>query len=298
MSAPISTKTIGRSNFPFLRKRRSSDSSERKFSITLEAVEGHDHLGLAVEHDRDRLVGVIEKAKIKDRQGRATVRFGNSAFAEEVFRDVVDGLRPNVSVSYRIHEAKLIEESDEGDTVKVTRWEPIEISLVATPADITIGVGRERTIQLEAEGSRAMPEEKKPNPSPAPATPEAVVAVAPAVDHEKLRREERARVADLTQIGQDFGQADKVAKWIADDASVADARGEVMAEIKTGGFQAVGKPMPSTEIGLTPKEVKRFSFLRALNAIANPPAQAQTAVIGVVVVLKTVVGDDDRRVRL
>ena len=38
------------------------------------------------------------------------------------------------------------------------------------------------------------------------------------------------------------------------------------------------KPLPSADVGLSPKEVKRYSFMRALNALANPAdAAAQRA---------------------
>ena len=92
---------------------------------------------LLVDHDSRDVVGVVESVEIgADRVARAVVRFGRSARAEEVWNDVRDGIRRNVSVGYMIHAAKLVEtDDDDNDTYRVTDWEPYEVSLVSVPAD-------------------------------------------------------------------------------------------------------------------------------------------------------------------
>ena len=103
---------------------------------------------LCVDHNTRDQIGVVEKAWIgQDRKGRALVRFGKSARASEIFQDVIDGIRKNVSVGYQILKMKLIkaEKMDGGNTIetyRVSDWEPLEISLVSVPADTTVGVGR------------------------------------------------------------------------------------------------------------------------------------------------------------
>ncbi|HET9702353.1 MAG TPA: phage major capsid protein, partial [Burkholderiales bacterium] len=99
---------------------------------------------LLVNHDPTDWVGVVERARVDpDRKGRATVRFGNSARAEEVWRDVQDGILRSVSFGYRIDDVKLLKENRNGpDEYLVTRYTPFEISLVTMPADATVGVGR------------------------------------------------------------------------------------------------------------------------------------------------------------
>lgn len=96
------------------------------------------------QHDTHQQIGVVERASLDaDRRLRATVRFGRGPLAEEVFRDVVDGIRRHVSVGYRVH-ADQRESTDENgvDTWRVTDWEPLEVSIVSVPADATVGVGR------------------------------------------------------------------------------------------------------------------------------------------------------------
>ena len=55
------------------------------------------------EHDPNSQIGVIESARVDaDKVGRAVVRFGNSDKANEIFKDVQDGIRQLVSVGYDI----------------------------------------------------------------------------------------------------------------------------------------------------------------------------------------------------
>ena len=98
---------------------------------------------LLVEHDRRDQVGVVVRAWVdEDKRGRASVRFGKSARAEEIFQDVQDGIRRLVSVGYRIHKQETKNESGGLESVRVVDWEPYELSLVSIPADDSVGVGR------------------------------------------------------------------------------------------------------------------------------------------------------------
>lgn len=97
---------------------------------------------LLLDHDWSRQIGVVESVTIgSDRVGRATVRFSRSLEAEAVLQDVIDNIRRHVSVGYAVHGYKR-EAEDDVEIVRVTDWEPYEISLVAVPADPSVGVGR------------------------------------------------------------------------------------------------------------------------------------------------------------
>ena len=230
---------------------------------------------LLVNHDPKEIVGVIEKAWIDpDRKGRAIVRFGRSARAEEVFQDVVDGIRRNVSVGYQINEMKLIESSeDEGkDVYMVTRWTPYEASLVSVPADTTVGVGRQQDDngitasvkhQLESKKETIMSDVTKTT------TTEPVVDVKQ-VEND-VRTAELARIREIEALGKVHGFEEEATRAITDGKSIDQFRGYVLDELAKKGLTPVENPNP--EIGLSEKETREFSFLRALNALANPTSR-------------------------
>jgi HK97 family phage major capsid protein/HK97 family phage prohead protease len=121
-------------------------------SIRLDRL--RDGGALLVDHDWSDQIGVVESVSIgADRRGRAVVRFGRSARADEVFQDVKDGIRKHVSVGYRVHGAKLSETRDGVDVYLINDWEPLEISLVSVPFDHTVGVGRSLEIPQEADAA-------------------------------------------------------------------------------------------------------------------------------------------------
>ena len=100
----------------------------------------NDGAPLLFNHNPDRVIGVVERAYIDDekRRGYARVRFSRNEFAQEVLRDVRDGIIRNVSFGYAIDK---MEERSSGEFV-ATSWTPTEVSAVAIPADQTVGFGR------------------------------------------------------------------------------------------------------------------------------------------------------------
>lgn len=225
-------------------------------------------------HDTDDHVGVVESVTIgADRVGRAVVRFGKSKRARGVFDDVVDGIRPHVSVGYRIHKLVLEEQNDDNDIYRAIDWEPYEISFVSIPADHTVGVGRhsEKTFKTEI----IMPEPKKDEvvadddqtrsaPVATPAAWPEVSVVTPSADD--VRRDELARITEIESLGEMHCQPVLARQYSASGASVEEFR--VMLLEKIGKAKPVAQG--DADIGLTDKEVRSYSFVRVLNALANP----------------------------
>jgi len=243
---------------------------------------------LLCDHDTRDVVGVIDNIETgADRVVRAVVRFGKSARAEEVFRDVVDGIRRNVSVGYLIHEAKLVEQRDGLDTYRVTDWEPYEISLVSVPADASVGIGRsaehadtaanpravvvQTAVHVESGVDRqavlkavtaavtraqaevaAPPTETSSKETPAMSAPEVTVEA------------KRDHAAEISKIAITIpGGAELAMSAIQRGLTVEAFQREAIEKITT-------KPLPSSDIGLTASEARNFSVLRAINALVNP----------------------------
>ncbi|MEW6314640.1 MAG: phage major capsid protein [Pseudomonadota bacterium] len=215
---------------------------------------------LLMDHDSRDHVGVIESVQIgADRVGRAVVRFGRSARAQEVFQDVKDGIRRNVSVGYVIHKAVLVETENDQETYRVTDWEPFEVSLVSVPADASVGVGRSM-------------EESEPNPIieikeiKMSEVKEQDTAAIEQRARDAFKSEEQKRISEIIAIGEQFAKygADKLAAEALRAGMTVDAfRQQVLQKVSAA-------PVPTADIGLTDKEARSFSFLRAINALANP----------------------------
>lgn len=225
-------------------------------------------------HDWDDQIGVIERAWVDaDRRGRALVRFGNSAKAAEKFQDVQDGILRHISVGYSI--ANFEEEVSDGSrTFTATRWQPYEISFVTVPADPTVGVGRSAEPFIEnpvnptpEKGNRNMDKNQTPTTveTPAAAIP-AVAATDTNNTAERGMQNERARVSELLAIGRSYaahGGIEAAEKVIKEGGNEAQLRAAIMANMQTKPTVTAG------EIGMTDKEQREFSLLRAMSAAAT-----------------------------
>lgn len=101
-------------------------------------------LPLLFSHDKMQPIGIVEGVRIENRRLVGTLRFGQSAKAAEVFRDVQDGILRNVSIGYRVIES---EQTPTG--WKVTKWGPHEASVVAVAADPSVGINREFSFEKD-----------------------------------------------------------------------------------------------------------------------------------------------------
>ena len=93
-------------------------------------------LPLLCSHNNTSLpVGVVEGLTVSDGKLKGTIRL--SANQDGLWRDIQDGILRNLSIGYQITAKKKTKTG-----FIATRWMPYECSLVAAPADNTIGIGR------------------------------------------------------------------------------------------------------------------------------------------------------------
>lgn len=248
---------------------------------------------LLMDHNTRDQIGVVEKVEIgTGRVGRALVRFGKSARAEEIFQDVQDGIRRHVSVGYIVHEMVLSKAGKDGpDEYLVTDWEPLEVSLVGVPADPTVGVGRgiggltdEQQQHLIREfgagtGAPSTPEPAQPaNPEirTMDKTPEQLAAERQA-EIDKARADERAAALKATQAIIELGEkykhlgGDKVASEYlrSGKTDLAEFQATLLAKVGTSTTQG----SRANDVGLNTREIGAFRFLNLIRAMANPSDQ-------------------------
>ena len=208
-----------------------------------------DHGPLLLEHDPEKHIGVIQSVSIgDDRVARASVRFGNSALANETFQDVKDGIKRHISVGYVINEVQK-ESKEDRDIYRATNWEPLEISWVSVPADHHVGIGRSNSNNSETD--------KTPR--------EAIVMSEKDTNDivQDARATEMARIKDIETLGHSHKETEMAREHIQKGSSVDEFRSDLLNKI-------ANKPAQTAEIGLSKTEKRDFSFLRALRALGNP----------------------------
>ena len=213
---------------------------------------------LLLDHDMTKQIGVVEEFKLDETAKRTTavVRFGRSTLADEVFRDVVDGIRMNISVGYRVD--KLERQNKDDETFYRASWTPMEISSVSVPADQSrlVGVGRSKDKQtLNTTKVKIMENEKQ----------EINLDEIRSQSVDEARKEFQKNSKEIIDLGVRHNKRDLANQAIKDGVSVEEFRGQLLENISND----VPLETP-TEIGLTEKETKRFSIMRAVNAMANP----------------------------
>ena len=218
----------------------------------------NDGAPLLFNHNPDRVIGVVERAYMdkKKKRGYARVRFSRNPFAQEVLSDVKDGVLRNVSFGYSIDK---MEEREGGDFV-ATSWAPYEVSVVSVPADPGVGIGRSLEEPETKPAASAAPS-TEPIPAMENTTPDLEVVRAEAVEAE------RTRIAEVTSLCSKHGMEDLGRQLVESGRSIDEARAAVLDKLN---IKEEPVTMQAAEIGLSEKESRSFSFLRAINYLANP----------------------------
>jgi len=242
-------------------------------------------------HNPEVVLGVVERAWMgDDRRGRVRTRWSpntKTEGSEEYKRrqDWESGTIRNVSFMYSIDEP-LDTASREGFAV-VTKFTPMEVSAVSIPADHTVGQGRKA-----GHPSSSGPPSAAAAPA-APLTPNSNTQMDPStIDMEAVRAQaaadERSRVASITSLCREHKADDLAQGLIESGASEADAMRSVLSEIAKRPPTVAQPATPTTparsaqpiatggsaDIGLTDKQARSFSFVRAIRAQMMPGDRA------------------------
>jgi HK97 family phage major capsid protein len=234
-------------------------------------------------HNNDIQIGVVESHRIDgDRVGRAVLRFGRSARAEEIWQDVVGGIIRHISFGYFVRAIKTTEVEGQPDQVLITSFEPFEISFVSIPADPSVGVGRAADGEPpeEAGGTRANTAlETDDNSSPQSEGSGPMIKILRNANGDLVRAEvdaagniikevevleraaetqelvnrgtvaEQTRAAEILAIADQYGVAALASSHIRDGSTVEAFTRAVLAEVAGGGTEGEGEPSTTTRAG-------------------------------------------------
>ena len=237
---------------PFVEELGMDDGNVRldRLNAGAPVLDSHDSFELS------SVLGVVEGARLcgdkkKKREGRATIRFSQREDVVPVMNDVRDGIIRNISVGYRIHAIERDEAKDgQMATVRVTDWEPLEVSFVSVPADAGAQVRQDETRTYPAEViNRAQQEETEMDDRPDEAAARAVetdttpvvaesqvrtdlnlsLPADPPVDVEAVRQAERDRISFIEERCRINGiEAGDRTRWIDDGLNEEQVQRELV----------------------------------------------------------------------
>jgi HK97 family phage major capsid protein len=220
---------------------------------------------LLANHDLNDQIGVIENATVENGRGIATVRFSKSERGEEFYQDVLDGIRLNVSVGYTIEE---MEEKSER-VFTATQWAPHEISLVSTPADFSVGIGRSDAVS----GDHLTRVINLIKETPIMEDQKIDIEVVKNEAREAFRKEEQLRVRTINEMAKD-------APYLRELADKALNEGFALDHFQREAFEATKKELARKpdlaadiasplNVDLSRGEKQSYSLLRAISASAS-----------------------------
>ncbi|MEI6267583.1 MAG: HK97 family phage prohead protease [Methylococcaceae bacterium] len=179
-------------------------------------------LPLITNHDTKKLnLGVAENPQIQGSRLTASIRFGESPEAQQIFQDVQSGIIRNLSVGYR-----WLDYSESDTATTVSRWQPFEVSIVSVPADA--GAGFYRT--------QAMPQDQNNTNNTADITKQERDRIAGIRNFAKIARVDETMVNDLIERGISLVDAKNtiVEKW-GRQVDAETSRGDVSFSYGRGG---------------------------------------------------------------
>ena len=223
----------------------------------------NDGAPLLYQHDADRIVGVVQRAYIKDKRGYAEVKLANNELGREMQDLIKDGIIRNVSFGYKINEMEE-DKSTTPMTYRATSFQPFELSLVTVPADQSVGIGRSFDSVETVSTASAVPT----------TTPISIMEEQ-TPDLELLRAEaseaKAKEAAEMLALGKRTHNVDLAQEFVMNSRGIDELRSALIEQMGSNA-----KPVDTTagEIGLSQKEARSFSFLRAINYLSNPGDRA------------------------
>jgi len=227
---------------------------------------------LLFNHSFDRPIGVVNKAWIdeSDKRGYAEVRFSKEEFASSIYRDIQDGIIRGISFGYVVNDFEQRGEQFIGKDITVH-----ELSVAPCPADSTVGVNRTVTDTQESDNilqerinAASSDASSTSKPVEMTTTPKETLEVrSEAVDSEKLLKAERSRITNIQKAAERHDLRELGQTYVSEGRSVADFNQAIVDNWKQ---EPVAQASGNAELGMTEKESRSFSFLKALNYLANP----------------------------
>ncbi len=224
---------------------------------------GSGRAPLLLSHDPETQIGVVESATLSEteRKSRAVVRFGNGSLASEIFRDVQDKIRANISVGYTITELMKQDETRDGHDVYRAKFQPREISVVSIPADTQVGIGRAEKTLIENKKKEVMETKTASLSEP---TRDQMDGIDFKKEVDEILAQRAKDNKEMQALGIRHNLRNFADECISKNMSLFEFREKMLDKIES-------KPLEVSpdHVDVKPKEQRKYSLLRALNAASR-----------------------------
>lgn len=186
------------------------------------------------------------------------------------------GIRRNVSFGYRYNNIKWVEERDGTDVFSVENADALEVSIVAVPADFTVGIGRaEGEVSEEARKEffnivqkRKEEENMGRRVSGGSQDQGEIETPKPMAAEPMARREDEHR--EMLALGKQFNLLTMAAEYIESKRSLEDLRGAILSKIQANHVQNPGTYKANETSQLEQRELDRYSLKNIIMAASDP----------------------------
>jgi HK97 family phage major capsid protein len=228
-----------------------------------------EQMPLLIDHDHGKQIGRVENPDIgEDLVARASARFSKSALGQEIFDDVMDGIRTGISVGYLIN-STIRDSSSEAEgkpVIRVTSWQPYEISIVSVPADISVGVGRsketgespEPKLIIKPKIEIKMPEQNLQSSSDANIAAERAKALQAYNDIKEIRA-----------LGTRVNLKDIAERSISEGRTFGEFQSLVIEDKMNSNERKIDLGSNPEDVKLSKKEQQEYSMIRAAKYLAG-----------------------------
>jgi HK97 family phage major capsid protein/HK97 family phage prohead protease len=209
---------------------------------------------LLLDHDSTKQIGVVERFGIDKDNKRtvAKVRFSKSRMAQEVFEDVKDGIRQNISVGYQVNKMEKEGEREGIPVYRVQGWTPLEVSAVSIPADQSrlVGFGRSKDVQVKSNKPEEITMENTENKTP---------EVNPNEIREQLAKDNAA----ILDLAAKHNKRDLGHEAVSAGISLEQFRGQLLETL-------ANKPLDlPSNVEMKETEQRQYSLLKAVREAAS-----------------------------
>jgi len=178
-------------------------------------------------HNHSEQIGVVENLRFENSQLIGDLRFRANDAGQEAYRSIKDRVVTRVSVGYRV-----LETQRQGEMLIVTRWELLELSLVAVPADANAEIIEVRNMETTATRSEVIRETAQAS---------------------------KSEIREIAALAERHNRMDLFKTAMERDMGLDQFRAQLLESLPQG------KPL---ELG-SEKRLATFSLVRAIEAMAS-----------------------------